>query len=118
VPDSLRQVLEQQITRLAPALQRIVEVASVAGVEFAAAAVAAGLEAGVEGVEEDCEALVTQQLLRPLGVTTWPNGTVATRYAFRHALYQQVLYERLGAGRRVRLHQRLGVYLSELAKVF
>jgi hypothetical protein len=41
-------------------------------------------------------------------VTTWPNGTVATRYAFVHALYQQVAYQRLGAGRRVRLHQRLG----------
>ena len=40
-------------------------------------------------------------------MTTWPDGTVATRYAFGHALYQQVVYERLGA-RRVRLHQRLG----------
>ena len=59
-------------------------------------------------VEEHCETLVGQQLLRPLGVTTWPNGTVAARYAFVHALYQQVVYERLGAGRRVRLHQRLG----------
>jgi predicted ATPase len=27
-------------------------------------------------------------------------------------LYQQVVYERLGAGRRVRLHQRLGEYLE------
>jgi predicted ATPase len=41
-------------------------------------------------------------------VTTWPDGTVATHYAFVHALYQQVVYQRLGAGRRVRLHQRLG----------
>ena len=30
VPASLRQVLDQQITRLAPALQRVMEVASVA----------------------------------------------------------------------------------------
>ena len=37
---------------------------------------------------------------------------MATRYAFRHALYQQVVYERLGAGRRVRLHQRLGECLE------
>ena len=90
----------------------MLEVASVAGVEFVAAAVAAGLEADAAMVEEHCEALVEQQLLRPLGVTTWPNGTVATRYAFVHALYQQVVYERLGAGRRVRLHQRLGECLE------
>ena len=108
VPESLRQLLEQQTTRLPPEAQRVLEVASVAGVEFVAAAVAAGLEVAAATVEEHCEALVEQQLLRPLGVTTWPNGTVATRYAFVHALYQQVVYERLGAGRRVRLHQRLG----------
>jgi predicted ATPase len=47
-----------------------------------------------------------------MGVTTWPNGTVVTRYAFQHALYQQVVYERLGAGWRVRLHQRLGEGLA------
>ena len=36
VPEGLRPLLEQQITRLAPAAQRVVEVASLAGVEFAA----------------------------------------------------------------------------------
>jgi DNA-binding winged helix-turn-helix (wHTH) protein/predicted ATPase len=112
MPASLRQVLEQHITRLTPALQAVLEVASVAGVEFTAAAVAAGLETATERVEAHCDALVTQQLLRPLGVVTWPNGTVAARYAFQHALYQQAIYARLGAGRRVRLHQRLGAWLE------
>jgi predicted ATPase len=81
-------------------------------VEFVAVAVAVGLEADTDAVEERCEALVAQALLCPLGVTTWPNGTIATRYAFRHGLYQQVVYQGLGAGRRVRLHQRLGGYLE------
>ena len=112
VPEGLRQLLEQQVARLSLEAQRVLEVASVAGVEFVAAAVAAGLDADAATVEEHCEALVGQQLLRPLGVTTWPNGTVATHYAFVHALYQQVVYERLGAGRRVRLHQRLGACLE------
>ena len=76
----------------------MLEVASVAGVEFVAAAVAAGLEVAAATVEEHCEALVEQQLLRPLGVTTWPNGTVATRYAFVHALYQQVIIRAAGGG--------------------
>jgi predicted ATPase/DNA-binding winged helix-turn-helix (wHTH) protein len=112
VPESLRQVLEQQITRLLPEAQRVLEVASVAGGEFVAAVVAAGLAADADAVEEHCEALVGQQLLRRLGVTTWPNGTVTTRYAFVHALYQQVVYERLREGRRMRLHQRLGEVLE------
>jgi DNA-binding winged helix-turn-helix (wHTH) protein/tetratricopeptide (TPR) repeat protein len=108
VPKSLRQLLEQHITRLPSEAQRVLEVASVAGVEFGAAVVAAGLEADATTVEEVCEALAERQLLHPVGVTTWPNGTVTARYAFVHALYQQVVYERLGAGRRVRLHQCLG----------
>jgi predicted ATPase len=112
VPESLRQLLEQQVTRLPLEAQRVLEMASVAGVEFVAAALATGLDADAATVEEHCEALVRQQLLYPLGVTMWPNGTVATRYAFVHALYQQVVYERLGAGRRVRLHQRLGSCLE------
>ena len=112
VPESLRQLLEQHITRLPLEAQRVLEMASVAGVEFVAAVVAAGLETDANTVEEHCEALVERQLLQPLGVTTWPNGTVTACYAFVHALYQQVVYGRLGAGRRVRLHQRLGACLE------
>jgi DNA-binding winged helix-turn-helix (wHTH) protein/tetratricopeptide (TPR) repeat protein len=112
VPENLRQLLEQQVTRLPLEAQRVLEVGSVAGVEFVAAGVAAGLEADANTVEEHCEALVKRELLHPVGVTTWPNGTVTTRYAFVHTLYQQVVYERLGTGRRVRLHQRLGVCLE------
>ena len=80
VPESLRQLLEQQIARLPPEVQRVLEVASVAGVEFVAAAVAAGL-VEADPVEEHCEALVEQQLLHLVGVTTWPNGTVTARYS-------------------------------------
>src|SRR5262245_9585309 len=43
---------------------------------------------------------------------TWPDGTTAMRYAFTHALYQQMAYQRLGAGQRQRLHQRLGQRLE------
>ena len=42
------------------------------------------------------------------GLEEWPDGTAAERYRFRHALQQQVVYERLPVGRRIRLHQRVG----------
>jgi predicted ATPase len=35
-------------------------------------------------------------------------GVVTGRYGFVHALYQQVLYERLAAVRRIHLHRRIG----------
>ena len=49
--------------------------------------------------ERRCEALARRgQFLRAVGVAEWPDGTVAGRYAFIHALYQQVLYARISIG--------------------
>jgi len=109
VPDGLRQLIEGQLDRLRAAEQRVLEVASVAGIEFAAAAVAAGLGQAVERVDDTCAALARRgQWLRAVGEQSWPDGTVAGGYRFGHALYQQVLYRRVVAARRVRLHQRIG----------
>jgi len=59
---------ERQIERLSPAGQRMLEAASVVGAEFSAAAVAAGVGAAVEEVEEGCTELARRgQFLRPLG---------------------------------------------------
>src|SRR5262249_10876038 len=48
------------------------------------------------------------QFLLANGVEEWPDGTLAGRYTFRHALYQQVVYARVPAARRRGLHQRIG----------
>jgi predicted ATPase len=45
-------------------------------------------------------------------VTVWPDGTSSGSYRFQHALYPQVLYERLGAARRAGLHRRIGARLE------
>jgi tetratricopeptide (TPR) repeat protein len=109
VPESLRHMIAKQIERLSPEDQRVLEVGSVAGMEFSAAAVAAGIEAEVVQVEERCEGLVRrEQLLWSKGMEEWPDETVAARYGFLHALYQEVLYERVTAGRRSQLHRRIG----------
>lgn len=109
VPPNIRQIIAAQIDRLAPEQQRILEVASVAGVEFSAAAVAAAAEEDIVQIETCCEELARRgQFLRTQGAGEWPDGTVATRYEFLHSLYRQAWYERVTAGRRVQLHRRLG----------
>ena len=57
MPESLRQLIERQLEQLAPEDQVLLEVASVAGQEFAVAAVAAGLERAVDEVEARCAVL-------------------------------------------------------------
>jgi predicted ATPase len=57
VPETLRQLLEQQFERLAPAEQTLIEAASVAGVDFTAAAVAAGVGMTAEDADSRCAML-------------------------------------------------------------
>jgi predicted ATPase len=108
VSPSVRHLIERQVTRLGAPDQRLLEAASVAGEEFSAALVAAELAEDAEDVEDRCAALVRRHVLQPRGTAEWPDGTVAGRYAFAHTLYQEVLYERVPAGRRVQLHRRIG----------
>jgi predicted ATPase len=83
------------------------------GVEFTAAVVAAGLEADVRQIDACCAALVRRgRVLRSVGAIEWPDGTFTTRYAFRHALYQQVAYERLSLAQQVMLHRHIGEWLE------
>ena len=109
VPDSLRQMIEQQLAHLSTAERSVLEAASVVGVDFTTAAVAAGTQVEVDEVEQRCEELTRRgQFLLGNGIEEWPDGTAAGRYRLRHVLYQQVVYERLPVGQRMRLHRRVG----------
>jgi predicted ATPase/DNA-binding winged helix-turn-helix (wHTH) protein len=109
VPDNVRQLIEKQLERLSKEEQCVLETASVAGVEFTTAAVAAGLAEQREPIEEWCERLTRRgSFLAARGTELLPDGTITGRYSFLHALYQKVLYERLAAARRIRLHRRIG----------
>jgi DNA-binding winged helix-turn-helix (wHTH) protein/predicted ATPase len=113
VPEGLRQMLAQQFERLSVEEQQVLEAASVAGMEFSAAAVAAGIELDVVEAETQCEGLARrQQWLRAIGIDEWPDGTVTGRYAFIHALYHNVVYQQIAAARRVHLHRQIGARLE------
>jgi predicted ATPase len=108
-PESVRHLLARQRERLAPDHQRVLEAASLAGVEFSAAAVAAALETQVTQVEEHCGRLAEQQqFLHPAGIGEWPDGTRAVRYGFVHALYQEFWHERVSVGKQQQWHLRMG----------
>src|SRR5207237_7076511 len=94
---------------LDPQDQRLLDAASVVGAEFSAAAVAAAVEDDLLTVEGRCEQLARRgTVLQGRGTLEWPDGTVAGRYGFLHALYQDVLYTRLPAAQRVWLHHQVG----------
>lgn len=113
VPESLRQLIVHHVEQLSAAEQEVLTAASVAGVEFSAATVAAGLEQANDEIETQCTHLAQRgQFLQAIGATEWPDGTFAARYRFIHALYQNILYERVPPGRRVGVHLRIAERLE------
>jgi predicted ATPase len=123
VPESLRQLIVHHAEQLTAEDQDVLTAASAAGIEFSAATVAAGLGQSNDEIEMQCAHLAQRgQFLQAAGTAEWPDGTVAARYRFIHALYQNVLYERVPPGRRVGVHLRIAerlerAYQSRLAEV-
>jgi predicted ATPase len=67
------------------------------------------LETEVVTAGEYCARLAErQQFLRPAGIAEWPDGTVATRYGFLHALYQQLWHEWVSLEQQQLWHLRIG----------
>jgi len=109
IPTGLRQYIEQHLEQLSDEDQALLEAASVAGSTFAVAAVAAGVAQAPETLEAHYTALARQgRFIRASGTETWPDGTVTACYQFLHALYHEVVYARVSAGYRMRLHQQIG----------
>jgi DNA-binding winged helix-turn-helix (wHTH) protein/tetratricopeptide (TPR) repeat protein len=113
VPQNLQDIIERQVELLAPADQRLLERASIAGVTFHAASLAAALEEPAESTEEQLWALARRgSFVRRLGRQTWPDGTQTDAYGFIHALYQTVLREKVGSFRQARVHAQVGARLE------
>jgi predicted ATPase len=114
IPENLRQLIAQQVERLSEEQRQVLEGASVAGAEFTVAAVAAALKQEMDEVETVCEEVAGQgHFLEERGIAEWPDGTISGRYAFRHALYQNVLSDRIAEARRIRLHRLIGERLEQ-----
>jgi DNA-binding winged helix-turn-helix (wHTH) protein/predicted ATPase len=112
IPEGIRRTIERQIERLAADERRLLEVASVLGA-CSAASVAAGAEAAVDEVEACVGALARQhRFVREGASVEWPDGTVSAGFEFLHALYRDVLHERLSPARRAEVHRRIGVRLE------
>ena len=111
-PESVRAMISRKIDALEAEERRALQYASVEGTEFLSSVTAKLL--GVEEIDlEESLARIgkSHRLIETLGEEELPDGTLATRYRFSHALYQNYLYGDLVNKRRVLLHQQAGEQL-------
>ncbi len=115
VPESPYQFIERKIEQLTAEEQEALTGASVAGVDFAAWAVAAGTGRDSSAVEDCCERLAARQLmLRSAGIEDLPDGSASARYRFIHSIYRETFYRRSSPVARLRFHQRIGKAMERL----
>lgn len=99
--------IERQIRRLPGDLRDLLEAASVVGLEFSHPLLASVLRHDPDAIRDRCDGLARRaEWLRGAGMAAGADGSVGGRYAFRHALYRRVFYERCAPARRLQLHLR------------
>lgn len=112
IPTNARAFIDSQVALLPQDDRRILHLASIAGMEFAAAALA-DRAGDVVAMEMACESLASRQLfLRRVGIEEWPDGTVSAKYAFRHLIYQQSLHDAVPPATRIAQHRGIAVRLE------
>lgn len=119
MPDDIQLMVNQQIEQLDRESQTLLETASIASEPGGIAApftlneVATALGIDDLDAEPRLERLARNgHFLNSIRVTEWPDGSVTNGYEFTHALYQNVLYERVSMVRRARIHYQLGLHLE------
>jgi DNA-binding winged helix-turn-helix (wHTH) protein len=115
IPHDLCGLIAAQIARLSAEERQALEIASVAGMTFNTIIGAAVPNLGQQGLEMVYEQLSRRhQIIRSAGHAELPDGVTVSRYQFAHALYREVLYRQLPAGRRARFHLRISETLGRL----
>jgi len=113
IPDSLQSLIRRHLEALSPAHREILEVASVVGMEFSAAAMTDALAKPIEEIENECDKLSTDcQFIEPGNLLTWPDDTLTGCYRFHHHLYLEVINRQIAEARRARIHRKVGERLE------
>lgn len=111
VPEGLEGVLQRRVERLSGEQRALLEAASVCGVEFRVGVLAQVLGCDEGAVQASCQTLAAAHAwLAGLGVAL-ADGALDGRFAFRHALYRQLFYQRLDGVRRAHLHRAVAAAL-------
>ena len=111
IPENLAGIVEHYVARLSSDERAVLQAAAVCGVDFRAGTVAAALDRDATSVATVCGHLARGRLwLRaPAGDG---NNARELGYSFRHAVFRQWLYERIGLTRRTELQRKIAATLE------
>ena len=108
-PENVRSMIQKKMEALSEDDRRALQYASIEGDEFTSTILANLLGVDEVALEERLDRLgKIHRWVHSLGEEEFPDGSLATRYRFAHALYQNALYGELVSKRRIALHRQAG----------
>lgn len=117
IPDTLSGIVEHYIQQLTAPERTLIEAASVCGMEFHVVTLAEVLESDVSHIGRACADLARRQRwLTDVPATRMGTATGA-RHAFRHALYREVVYQRIAPIARAGLHRKVALALQRERRI-
>jgi len=112
VPENLAAIIDHYIAKLESMQRHVLSAAATFGMEFCVTTIAEMIEQDVSKVGEICDGLARQHLWLVHPRDRASGDVPEQPYAFRHALFRQVLYERTPASVRVESHRTIGRLLE------
>jgi tRNA A-37 threonylcarbamoyl transferase component Bud32/tetratricopeptide (TPR) repeat protein len=113
VPESVRGMIQKKLEALDEEEKRTLQHASVQGKEFLSTVLAHILAVDELELEQRLDHVErAHRLIEKRSEEELPDGALAVKYGFAHALYQNLLYESLLTKRRVTLHLQTGEQLA------
>jgi DNA-binding winged helix-turn-helix (wHTH) protein/tetratricopeptide (TPR) repeat protein len=113
IPENVTAIIDRYVLKLSPERRELLSAAAVCGVNFRIETVARVLDREAVDIADACDQLMREQLW--LGM---PGGRDAgdlweASHGFRHAVFREVLYERLPPSIRAELHRNVGMALEQ-----
>ena len=112
VPENLSAIIDQYVAKLDKEKRVLLSAAAVCGDEFRIDTLARVLERDDLWIADLCEQLLREQLWLAPRAKDEADSRAGT-YSFRHALFREVLYERLAPSARAELHRKVGTALEQ-----
>ena len=115
VPEGMVALIREKVERLDEADERLLAAASVEGLEFTGAVVAALTGRDEMEIEERLRAMQSaHRLVEPIGDLELSGGRSSQRYRFVHSLYQHAFYDAMAPKRREATHLQAAHALARL----
>ena len=112
VPDNLAAIIDHCIDKLGSEQRALLVAAAGCGVEFQLDTLALTLGRDITSVALACDELVREHVWLTAPRSGNGGDSQEPLYAFRHALFRQVLYDRTPPSARVQLHREIGAALE------